>query len=200
MKTKMANFISNLSNPGLLAVLILLAAVFKSKMPSTDTVVWVLAILILNTLIPGLIYLFFTTRGYVFDDSLQNKKVQRERLILFLVFLILVVLELLVLIGTKNYYQPLLAVMVGGIITIALGSLVTFFWKISVHAVMITFFVAMVILMVGWSYWPVALLIPLVMWSRLVLYRHNIWQLILGMIFSLIIVIATFGFYGILNL
>lgn len=199
MKQKIAKIISDIFfNPAVLAIVILIVAVLKSAMPWAETTSWILAVIVLNGVIPGLFYLFFTHRGYVFDDTLQNKKVLRERVIVFSIFLGLVTFELLILVSTHPY-QPLLAIFSGGIITLMIAALITYFWKISIHALMITFFVTMFILIYGWQIWYISALIPLVFWSRLVLFRHTPWQLFIGFLLSLAVVFSTFYFFGLVN-
>ncbi|MCL5795474.1 MAG: hypothetical protein M1338_03890 [Patescibacteria group bacterium] len=200
MNKKIASFVSNyLLNPGVLALVILVMAVLRSRMPENTLICWLLAILVLNTAIPGLFYLFFTSHGFVFDATLQNKKVNRERLAILGIFLALITLELLILVST-GAYQPLLAVFAGGILTIVIGGAITYFWKISIHATLTTFFVAMIILLYGWNFWPVIFLIPLVFWSRIILNRHTFLQLLFGCILSLAIVLVTFNVFGLLSL
>jgi len=196
--TKFAEYISTIFNPGVLAILILLAAVYKSGMPFSVAVGWYVAILVLNGLIPGLVYLFFTSKGYIFDDTLHNKKVHRERVVLFGLFLTVTAIELLILVCTRMFYQPMYAVLVGGIVAIVIAGGVSYFWKVSMHSSMITFFVLMLILIFGPAWWSVIFLIPLVWWARLVLYRHTIWQLLAGMIFSIIVALGTFWFFGLI--
>jgi hypothetical protein len=193
-----ASIVSNIFNPGILAILILLVAVFKSNMTLNESIAWYMAILILNGLIPGLIYLFFTQKGYVFDDTLHNREVHKERIVIFGVFLAVATIELLILVMLGNLYQPLYATLVGGIVAIIVAGGVSYFWKVSMHSSIVTFFVLMIILIFGFNWWPVAFIIPLTWWSRLVLYRHTIWQLIVGMSLSLMIALGTFWFFGLL--
>lgn len=200
MKQKIARVVSDiLFNPGVLAIIILIVAVLKSSMPETIMYCWLIAVIVLNGVIPGLFYLFFTSRGYVFDTREQNIKIRKERIIIFSVFLALVTLELLILVSTR-IYQPLLAVFTGGIITLVVGSIITYFWKISVHSAMITFFVAMLVIIFGWQVWYAVVLIPIVWWSRLVLNRHTLLQLLFGFFLSLAIIVSTFYMYSLIEL
>lgn len=200
-KKKIAYLVSAIFNPGILALVILIVAVIKSPISRIETICWILAILVLNGIIPVLVYLFFTSRGYVFDDTLHNKKVHRERIIIFGLFLVLACWELLMLVVTKNFYQPFLAVLIGGIISISIAGIVSYFWKMSMHSSMITFFVIMFMLMFDYQkVWPLIVFIPIVWWARLILHRHTIWQLLGGFIFSIVVIIATFNYFGMLNI
>ncbi len=197
MKNKFATIISCILDPIFLGLLILIASIIKSNMPQNVMMGWIISILILNALIPALFYWFFTSRGYVFDATLANKRAQKERIIIFVIYLAVIALELIVLVSTK-IYQPLFAVFIGATVTIIIGSIISYFYKISVHTSMTTFFVAMLILMFGWGMWPVILCIPAIIWSRLILKRHTISQVLTGFVLSLLIVIATFSFFGLL--
>lgn len=196
--TKLAEFVSNVFNPGFLAILILLVAVYESQMPHNVSVGWYIGILVLNGVIPGMVYWFFTSKGYVFDDTLHNEDVHRERVYIYGIFLLLTTIELLVIVSAKHFYQPLYATLVGGIVAIIIAGVLSYFWKVSMHSSMITFFVLMFVLMFGPAWWPVILLIPVVWWSRLVLYRHTIWQLLVGMILSVGVALGTFWFFGLI--
>lgn len=200
MKQKIARVVSDiLFNPGVLAIIILIVAVLKSNIPEITMYCWLIAVIVLNGIIPGLFYLFFTSRGYVFDTREQNMKIRKERIIIFSVFLALVTLELLILVST-HIYQPLLAVFAGGIITLVVGSIITYFWKISVHSAMTTFFVAMLVIIFGWQVWYAIVLIPIVWWSRLVLNRHTLLQLFFGFLLSLAIIMVTFDMFSLISL
>lgn len=195
---KIAEVISNISNPGLLAILIIFMAVYRSEMPHNIAIAWYIAILIFNCVIPGIIYLYFTKKGYVFDDTLSHENVHKERILLFGSFLLVAVLELVIMVVTHEHYQPLLATIVGGIVSIVFASVVSYFWKISMHSAMITYFTMMLVFIFGYQYWPVFLLIPLVWWARLVLHRHTIWQLLGGCGLSIAIVLIIFKFFGLI--
>ncbi len=194
--TKIAEFVSNVFNPGILAILILLVSVYESAMPFNVSVGWYIGILVLNGIIPGMIYWFFVHKGYIFDDTLHNDDVHKERVVIYGAFLVLTAIELLVMVTARHFYQPLYATFVGGIIAIVIAGVLSYFWKVSMHSSMITFFVLMLMLMFGPAWWPAIFLIPLVWWSRLVLYRHTIWQLLGGMILSILVALGTFWFFG----
>jgi membrane-associated phospholipid phosphatase len=196
---KIAEVVSEIFNPGILAIIILLTAVYMSKMPFNEAIGWYIAIIVVNGFICGLCYIFFTTKGYIFDDTLKHEKVHKERIILFGLFLAITSFELLIMSTSNQFYQPLFAVLVGGIVSILIASGVSYFWKVSMHSSMITMFVLMIIIMFGIQTWPILFLIPLVWWSRLVLCRHTIWQLICGMLLSILVIYFTFRIFGLIN-
>lgn len=195
---KFAKAVSTVLNPGFLIFAVLIIAILVSPMTKIETAGWIMAIVIFNGVIPGLLYEFFTGHGFIFDDTLHNTKVHRERVLLFGTFLVLIAIELLIMIASGKIFQPFLAVLVSGAIGIVIAGAISYFWKMSMHSTGIIFFVLMMIIIFGWSFWPLIFFIPLVWWSRLVLYRHTIWQLIGGAVFSLIIVFIVFNYFGLL--
>lgn len=196
MNKKIANYISDLFNPALLALVILLAATYKSDFSAKEVIGWYVTILVLNGLVPTVVYFFFTSKGYRFDDSLENKEVHKERIIIFLVLLAITGFELFFMLISNQLYQPLYAVLVGGMVSITIATIISYFWKVSLHSSLITFFVAMVILLFGYTYWPVISLIPLVWWARLSLNKHTIWQLVVGAALSFLIIFLVFNYFN----
>lgn len=195
-KKKLAKFISWLFDPPFFAIAILIVAILRSPMTPIETVSWIIGVIVLNAFVPLIFLHYFTAQGLVFDDELKNEAVHRQRIQIFIVFLIMVTLQFILLLCTKQY-QPLLAVFTGGIIAITLCIIITYFWKISLHGAMTTFFIAMIIYIYGWQYWPIIFFIPLVGWSRIELNRHTVWQFIAGCALAVAVVVGTFFLYQI---
>jgi putative transposase len=65
--------------------------------------------------------------------------------------------------------------------------LVTLLFKISGHSGITTLAAGLLILWLGWSFWPVLLAIPLVCWARVTRKDHTILQVVAGVIYSLVI-------------
>ena len=198
-KKTFAEIISKLFDPPVLGIVILLVAIGKSKMSMELSIVWTLSVLFLNGFVPFLFYLYFTKKGMVFDDTLEDEKVHKQRIVIFLVFFSIVAIELLILVLTQ-IYQPLLAIFSGGLIALGLAIIITYWWKISLHSSLVTIFVAMLIFIYGLKVWPVILFIPLVFWSRLYMKRHTFAQLFGGFVVSLLIVGSVFYLYGIMRI
>lgn len=201
MKTlsrKLAQAISLIFNPFLLGIIVVLIAVNKTTMNEDLKMAWYAAILIINGFIPAVVYFSLSKLGYVFDDSLDNIKVHRHRILLLASLLFLVTIEFLILVFSGGH-QPLLAVFFGGMSTIILGIIITYFWKISWHSAGSTFFSAMFIFIYGWQFWYIFLMLILVIWSRLYLKRHTPWQLLAGVMIAFLVIFGTFAFYGLIK-
>lgn len=197
LSTKFAEFISVIFNPILLGLVIVTIAIVKSKMPRDLESTWIIATLILNGAVLAFVYLFLVKRGFVFDDSIQSRKILYGRLVLLIILLVMVTLELLVLVST-NPYQPLLAVFYGAVITLVLGMAITNWWKISWHSAMATFFISMFIFINRNQGWPLTIILALIIWSRLKLKRHTIWQLLGGIALSIGVMLVVLRYFNLL--
>lgn len=192
VEKSLAEIISWVLNPALLAIAIVIIGVYKSPMEFNVKVSWIVSVIALNGAIPLFFYVYFLNKGYIFDGPLAEKSISKNRVIILMILLFLIALQILVLISTK-IYQPLLVILTGGLIAVACVLLITNVWKISLHAGMTTIFAAMIIYLFGLEKtWPIILLIPLVFWARLVLVRHNFWQLIGGVALAILVVLTTF--------
>lgn len=194
----LAEVISYLLNPFLLGFVIVIMAIFKSKMSEELKLGWYVAVFIINAFIPTIIYYSLIKLGYVFDDELDNEKVHRQRVILLASLLLLTTVEFLILLLSGSY-QPLLAIFAGGIITLTIGIIITYFWKISWHSAAATFFSYMLIYLYGMNAWWAILFPLIVIWSRLYLKRHNIWQLLGGICAALLVIFSTFSYFHFLK-
>lgn len=196
-KNLLAEIISWVFNPGILGMIILLVAVCRSPMNLNARTGWLITVFILDIFIPFCFYLFSLKRGYIFDGPFTNKSIQRNRIIIFLVFIIIISLQILFLLFFKSY-QPLLMILTGGLLAVIVALVITYFFKISMHSGMVTIFALMLIYLYGLEKaWPVFISIPLVFWARMILTRHTFWQLLIGVSGAIIVVFITLLLYGI---
>lgn len=195
LSDSIAKIISIIFDPAALGILILVVAIIRSDMPSFETIGWIISVVVLNGIVPLMFLVYFYRKGYVFDDVLQKKDIHRQRVRLYYVFLTVVAIELIYLYFTIHY-QPLYAVLTGGLVAIVVALAITYFWKISLHSSIVTLFVAMLLFIYGTKVVVVIAFIPLVFWSRIVLKRHTFWQLFAGFILALIIAVGIFYMFG----
>lgn len=64
-------------------------------------------------------------------------------------------------------------------ITITL-TIINVFYRISFHTALNTSLMILLNHIAGWIYWPLFLLVPIIAWTRLVLKKHTLLQVILG--------------------
>ena len=74
------------------------------------------------------------------------------------------------------------------IVAFAGFSLITHFWKISGHAFASALTTGILISRLGWLWWPVLFIVPLVGWSRVIRKNHTILQFIAGALYAWLVV------------
>ncbi|MHB8362326.1 MAG: hypothetical protein ACYDBX_01745 [Patescibacteria group bacterium] len=149
-------------------------------------------ILIMIPLILFLIFLIFQIKKTGIDNIDFDLSNIHDRIISsFIVTLWLLASDIVLSIYGIN--EELLHILYLFTIIIVFATLITFFWKISFHAIMITTLFVLVLIFYKEYSIIVALLIPVVWFSRLVLKKHNIYQLIAG---SLLVLVLFSVFYN----
>jgi hypothetical protein len=149
-------------------------------------------ILIMIPLILFLIFLIFQIKKTGIDNIDFDLSNIHDRIISsFIVTLWLLASDIVLSIYGIN--EELLHILYLFTIIILFATLITFFWKISFHAIMITTLFVLVLIFYKEYSIIVALLIPVVWFSRLVLRKHNIYQLIAG---SLLVLVLFSIFYN----
>lgn len=172
---KIAEIISKIIGPFLWMPILLILLIFKTGL-SLDQIKILLPLLIFLLVVIPFTYLFIALRlDWVSKWDLPKKEERRPILILLFVCAVTALLFI------KNFGNGLILdlyilLMIIGFIT----SLVTFFWKISIHMVLDTTGVLLINFLFGWVFWPLFLLIPVVAWARLKLKRHTPAQLLAG--------------------
>ena len=146
-----------------------------------------------NTLLSVVLTLFFLSFGptiYIlagvrsgkFTDVDVSVRSQRTGPFLFSILSSLIGFFVLDSIhGSKNLGSVLLITVVSGIILM----IITFWWKISMHASSLSGAITMLSIIYGKFMLPAFLLVLLVSWSRVVLRRHTIAQVAAGSLISI---------------
>lgn len=133
-------------------------------------------------------------KGITKDIHIDERK---DRIIPFLITLTSSIVGLLTVsfLGFPKEIQAVswAIVLTGGIITV-----ITLFWKISLHAAGISAIATALIVFLGLSASVLVLFIPVVFWARITLRKHNIWQLLAGSGLSVLIMLFVLNWYGLL--
>ncbi|HTK08436.1 MAG TPA: hypothetical protein VL485_14800 [Ktedonobacteraceae bacterium] len=176
-----ARHISNILSPAVVALpLVLLVSFYKSSNQVANLFYALVTIFFVS--IGPLLYIVVGVRLGKFTDV--DVSVRSQRLGPFLFGLSSCLLGLLVIDrvhGPKNLVTLLLMVIISGIVLM----ITTMKWKISIHASALAGAVTLLTLLYGMVMLPAYLLVILVSWSRVVLHRHTIGQVIAGSLFSI---------------
>lgn len=194
MKDTFAKLTSNIINPFVLAVILLVLMSFKATEGTGDVVKWLLITVAISVL-PELIVIYILIRLKKLDSFFSNPREQRNTV--YILGSILGAVDC----ALMWYFQvpELLAVIfTAGFVGVIVFMVVNYFWKISLHTAFISGTVAILIIEYGANAAWAALVLPFVGWSRIVLRQHNIWQVITGGLSAIIIVVGVFWGFGLL--
>lgn len=130
------------------------------------------------------IYIVAGVRSGKFTDVDVSVRSQRTGPFLFSIVSSLLGFFVLAYIhGSKNLENVLLITVISGIILM----IITFWWKISMHASSLSGAITMLSILYGKFILPAFLLVLLVSWSRVVLRRHTIAQVAAGSLMSIVL-------------
>ena len=155
--------------------------------------VWFVWALGLIGIVPALFILYAVKAGHISDIRLLRRN---DRFGPFSVASIGMILTILIFFKL-GVPPPLLMFLMSGLLILLTATIITLFWKISVHSLAISAIVTTVNVLTFFHYWYLFALLPIVMWSRVELKRHTLSQVIAGAAVSLVIVYVTYTIYGI---
>lgn len=151
-----------------------------------------LPILVILLLVIPFTYLHLALKmGWVSKWDLPKKEERRPIIIIFIACSI-ISLFLIKQFGTKMLLDLFILLLTTGFIV----SIITVFWKISIHMVLDTTGVLVTNLLFSWYFWPLFVLIPIVAWARFKLKRHTLPQIAAGIILSIIIFSAGVKYFN----
>ncbi len=141
-----------------------------------------------------MLYIFIGVHQGKFTDIDVSVRSQRSGPFLFSILSTLVGLFFLFYLhGPKNLQTVMFTVVASGIVLM----LITFWWKISMHASTLAGAITMLTALYGNIILPAYLLLALVCWSRVVLRRHTLMQVIAGSLLSILLTILALAIRGI---
>lgn len=130
------------------------------------------------------LYILLGVRSGKFTDVDVSVRSQRTGPFLFIILSSLLGFFVLNRIhGSKNLESILLITVISGIILM----IITFWWKISMHASSLSGVITMLSILYGKIVLPAFLLVLLVSWSRVVLRRHTVAQVAAGSLMSIVL-------------
>ena len=197
MALKAAGFLSTVFNPLYLAPFAILAGSLKVSRSVGWAFVWWGICVMLSTVLPLVDLLVRMKLGTVSDFHVSNKE-ERTVPMLFNIGYLTAGAVLLSLLGAP---KEIVALEVGALLIIVVAFVVTFWWKISLHAIgLVEIYVMLMLIFYSWSfvfynlYFPV--LIIAVCWARIYLKKHTLGQVIVGSAAGAAIPVLVFWAFG----
>ena len=192
MRQKLARIITNVLNPFLLSLLILVLLSIKSSTSTEEAIKWSLIGLALSVFPVFTVVIYLVSKKKL-DGIFINPREQRHRIYLLAILCAVIGYIILVVLDAP---QLLVATFAAGLAAVIVFMAINLFWKISLHTAFITASVTVLIIVYGGvAAWTV-LLVPLVAWARIEMKRHNPAQVLTGSVLACFIVTVVFGIYG----
>ena len=188
MKKRIANLTSNILNPFLIILAMILLLSFVSASSTLDALKWALVSIALSILPVFSVIVYLVRKGSL-DAVFTNVREQRTKLYLLGGFC--TVISCIIL-----YYTEAPSILVAGFIT-GLSTAIIFtcinlWWKISLHTAMVAASATVLVMLYGWIAVATVALVPLTGWARIELEYHSLAQAATGALLAALIVILVF--------
>lgn len=192
-KKRIADLISNILNPFLVCLAVILISSFTSASSIFDAIKWAL-ILIFFSILPVFLVVIYLVRNDKVESFSITIREQRNKLYWLAGACAGAGCITLFYLGAPLL---LLATFVAGLAEVVIFMCINLFWKISLHSAFIAGSVAFVSILYGWIAMATLVLVPLMSWSRIELKHHSVAQVTGGSILAALIVVVVFYLFGV---
>ena len=192
MRERIASLTSNILNPFLVSLVLILLLSFKSTSSALDAVKWSL-ISIAVSILPVFLVIIYLVRKQKLESPFINVRKQRTK-----IYLLAGVFAGVGCIIFPYLEAPptLRATFVAGLSAVVVFMCVNLLWKISLHTALVTASVTVLIILHGSIATVTVVLVPLIGWSRIKLKHHSLAQVAVGALLAASIVVVVFYLFG----
>lgn len=190
-KQKLAEIISIVLGPHVLLPVLVVCILFRTGLGKNQIILLAPVLFGLQVLLPiGYMYFAVKFKKAVSWDLPNLKERQPFMLMVFAAFLISFTFA--------YFFGNKLSLQIGVIfiITAAAMAIIGKFWKISLHSGLNTAAAILINFLFSWKLPWLYLIIPIVIWARYVRGRHNLPQLIGGVVVSAAIALSSLRLFG----
>ena len=195
MRERIANLASNILNPFLASLVIILLLSFEATSSILDALKWSL-ILIALSILPVYALIIYLVRSKRVESLFIHVRKQRTKVYLLAGVCVGLGYTILHYLGAP---QMLMATSAAGLSVIVVFVCINLVWKISIHTAFIAALVAILIILYGWIAAVTVLLVPLIAWARIELAHHSLAQVVTGALLAVLIVVAVFYSFGLVQ-
>ena len=192
MRKRIAKLTSDILNPFLVSLVIILVLSSESASGTIDALKWSL-ILVAIGILPIFLAIIYSVRKGRLDGIFPNIRQQRTRF--YLLSSVCAAAGYAVL----HYFKaPLMlrAAFATGLSTVVVFMGINLWWKISLHTAFVAALATVLILLYGWIAAIATVLVPLIAWARIELKQHSPAQVIVGAVLAALIVVTAFHLFG----
>jgi uncharacterized membrane protein len=195
MRRQLANLTSNILNPFLVSLAIIILLSFGSTTTTSDAIKWSL-ISIAVSILPVFLIIVYLVRNEKLENMFINARRQRNKI--YLLASICAVLGCIILLYS-GAPLALVAAFVAGLSVVLLFMCINLLWKISVHAAFVASSVTVLTILHGSTGAVTAVLLPPIAWARIELEHHSIAQVAAGAFLAALIVVVVFHLFGLIG-
>jgi hypothetical protein len=194
MKTRLAHLISNLLNPFVISLVVILVLAYETSASPADAFKWSLIIVGICVL-PVYVASVYLVRAGQLDGIFSNRRRQRTKIYVIGIACASICYLLLWLLGAPD---GLLATLVAGLSSSILYMGINTVWKISVHTAFVMAAAILLIILYGWVGAIALIMVPLTVWARMELSQHSLAQALAGAVLSGFIIVTVFYLFGVI--
>lgn len=195
MKKRIASLTSNILNPFLVSLVVIVLLSFKSASSTSEAIKWSL-ILVAISILPVFSIILYLVHSDRLEGIFINVRKQRHKIYLLAIFFTVASFIILLYLEAPTI---LIATFVAGLSAIVVFMFINFLWKISLHTAFAAASVTVLTIIYGSIGAATAMLIPPVAWARIELEHHSLAQTIAGAILATLIVLVVFHFFGLIG-
>ncbi len=189
IKQRIAHLTSNILNPFLICLALILLFSFSSTSTTTEALKWVV-ISATMSLLPVFLVILYQLRNGKLDTFFINIRQQRTKIYLLGCLCASASCITLIILGAPSL---LIAGFTAGVLTAFVFTLINLWWKISLHTAIVAGSATALVLLYGWAASAALALVPLTAWARIELEYHSVTQTVSGAILASLIVIGLFN-------
>ena len=192
MRERIANLTSNILNPFLVSLVLILLLSFKSTSSTLDAVKWSLISMAVSIL-PFFLVIMYLVRNQRLESPFIITRRQRTKIYLLAGVCAGVGCVILLYLEAP---KELISTFVAGLSAVVVFMCVNLWWKISLHTALVTASVTVLIILYGPIAAVTVVLVPLIAWSRIELKHHSLAQVAAGALLATLIVAVVFYLFG----
>ena len=173
--------------------ILITVSVMKAGLSRQDALISLIVILFLEVGVPLSLLQIAVAKKLITGWDFPKRE-ERHRAYFLYILMTALTIGLLTKIGSIFLVQMMSLILVICIIT----TLITFFWKISLHMILNTAGCIFINVFTGWQLWWIFTTVPVVFWARLYLKRHSHAQLIAGTLLGAVVTIGSLKYFSML--
>lgn len=195
MRKRLAKLTSNILNPFLVSLVIVVLLAAESTSRVFDALKWSLISLAFSML-PVFVVIVYLVHNEKLEGISISVRRQRDKIYLLASACAIVGCVVLSYLGAP---LVLVASFVAGLSALVIFMCINLWWKISVHTAFVSAFVIILIVLYGLVGIAAAVLLPLITWSRIELEHHSPAQVAAGALLAALIVVVVFHLFGLIG-